>query len=70
MARYARKAALFPKIYSRDGFGKIRSVREFDDAITAPCFGYRDAQEYYGNGLRAQGSRKRTRSNANDYRAG
>jgi predicted alpha/beta-fold hydrolase len=47
MARYTRKAALFPKIYSRDGFGKIRTVREFDDAITAPCFGYRDAQEYY-----------------------
>jgi predicted alpha/beta-fold hydrolase len=22
-------------------------VREFDDAITAPCFGYRDAEEYY-----------------------
>jgi hypothetical protein len=47
MARYARKAALFPKVYSHDGFGKIRTVREFDDAITAPCFGYRDAQEYY-----------------------
>ncbi len=47
MARYTRKAALFPKIYSRDGFDRIRSVREFDDAITAPCFGYRDAQEYY-----------------------
>ncbi|HXN53230.1 MAG TPA: alpha/beta fold hydrolase [Candidatus Acidoferrum sp.] len=47
MARYARKAALFPEIYSRNGFGKIRSVRGFDDAITAPCFGYRDAQEYY-----------------------
>jgi predicted alpha/beta-fold hydrolase len=47
MARYTRKAALFPKIYSQDGFGKIRSVREFDDAITAPCFGFRDAQEYY-----------------------
>ena len=47
MARYARKAALFPKIYASNGFGKIRSVREFDDAITAPCFGYRDAQEYY-----------------------
>src|SRR6202030_110109 len=54
MARYARKAALFPKIYSRDGFGKIRSVRGFDDAITAPCFGYRDAQEYYD----AAGARK------------
>jgi uncharacterized protein len=54
MARYARKAALFPQIYSRDGLGKIRSVREFDDAITAPCFGYRDAQEYY----EAAGARK------------
>src|ERR1700737_572999 len=47
MARYARKAAEFPKIYSQNGFGKIGSVRQFDDAITAPCFGYRDAQEYY-----------------------
>lgn len=47
MARYWRKAALFPKIYSRDGLGAIRTVREFDDAITAPCFGYRDAQDYY-----------------------
>src|SRR6266851_8639344 len=47
MARYARKVALFPKIYSRNGLGKISSVRGFDDAITAPCFGYRDAQDYY-----------------------
>lgn len=54
MARYARKAALFPKIYSHDGFGEIRSVRQFDDAITAPSFGYRDAQEYY----EAAGARK------------
>jgi predicted alpha/beta-fold hydrolase len=54
MARYARKAALFPKIYSQNGFGKIRSVRGFDDAITAPSFGYRDAQEYY----EAAGARK------------
>ena len=54
MARYARKAAAFPKIYSQNGFGKIRSVRGFDDAITAPCFGYRDAQEYY----EAAGARK------------
>jgi predicted alpha/beta-fold hydrolase len=54
MARYQRKAALFPEIYSRDGVGRIRSVREFDDAITAPCFGYRDAQEYYD----AAGARK------------
>src|SRR5256714_7084142 len=47
MARYARKMELFPEKYTRDGLGKIRSVREFDDAITAPCFGYRDAEEYY-----------------------
>jgi len=47
MSRYARKAKLFPKRYPRDGFGRVRTVREFDDAITAPQFGYRDAQEYY-----------------------
>ena len=47
LARYARKAELFPQRYSRNGFGPIRTVREFDDAITAPSFGFRDAQEYY-----------------------
>jgi uncharacterized protein len=47
MARYARKMELFPERYRCDGLGRIRSVREFDDAITAPCFGYRDAEEYY-----------------------
>lgn len=47
LQRYALKAALFPQRYPRDGFGPIRSVREFDDKITAPNFGYRDAQDYY-----------------------
>lgn len=47
MARYQRKAMLFPDQYSRDGFGPIRTVRAFDDAITAPHFGYKDAEEYY-----------------------
>ena len=54
LARYARKVALFPQIYSHNGLGKIRTVREFDDAITAPSFGYCDAQEYY----EAAGARK------------
>jgi len=47
MARYARKAELFPERYPKNGFGAVRSVREFDDKITAPQFGYRDAQDYY-----------------------
>jgi predicted alpha/beta-fold hydrolase len=47
MTRYARKAKMFPDRYSQNGFARIRSVREFDDAITAPCFGFRDAEEYY-----------------------
>jgi hypothetical protein len=47
MSRYARKAKLFPERYRLDGIGPVRSVREFDDRITAPQFGYRDAQDYY-----------------------
>jgi predicted alpha/beta-fold hydrolase len=47
MARYARKQKMFPDRYPRNGFGAVRTVREFDDAITAPQFGYRDAEEYY-----------------------
>jgi predicted alpha/beta-fold hydrolase len=47
MDRYARKAKLFPDRYAKDGLGGIRTVREFDDAVTAQCFGYRDAEEYY-----------------------
>jgi uncharacterized protein len=47
LARYATKAALFPERYRKDGFGPIRTVREFDDLITAPQFGYRNAEEYY-----------------------
>jgi len=47
MERYQRKAELFPERYKRNGFGPIRTVREFDDEITAPYFGYKDAEEYY-----------------------
>lgn len=47
MAHYSKKAKLFPKQYSQNGFGPVRTVREFDDKITAPHFGYKDAQEYY-----------------------
>lgn len=47
LRRYSRKAELFPQRYSKNGFGPIRTVREFDDAITAPNFGFKDAQQYY-----------------------
>ncbi len=49
--RMLRKSELFPEIYSRDGLArdmkKIRTVREFDDRITARFCGFRDAADYY-----------------------
>ena len=47
LERYRRKAELFPDRYTKNGFGPIRTVREFDDRITAPAFGFKDAEEYY-----------------------
>ena len=54
MTRYQRKAEMFPARYAKDGFGKIATVREFDDAITAPQFGFKDAEDYY----QASGAKK------------
>ncbi len=47
MARYLRKSRLQPGRYPQNGFGAVRTVRQFDDVITAPCFGFKNAQEYY-----------------------
>jgi predicted alpha/beta-fold hydrolase len=45
------KARLFPKIYSANGWMQglngIRTVRDFDDAITAPFCGFASADDYY-----------------------
>lgn len=46
-ARLHRKARLFPGKFVFDGLDRVRTVREFDDAITAPHFGYHDADDYY-----------------------
>lgn len=46
-ARMRRKARLYPERYSLNGLDRVRSVREFDEVITAPNCGYRDADDYY-----------------------
>lgn len=45
--RYRRKVELYPERFRLDGLERVRSVREFDDVITAPYCGYRDAVDYY-----------------------
>ncbi len=45
--RLRYKARLFPGRHPLDGLARVRTLREFDDAITAPAFGYRDAADYY-----------------------
>jgi predicted alpha/beta-fold hydrolase len=46
MRRYRRKASLFPEIYSAE-VGPVRSVREFDERITAPYNAFAGADDYY-----------------------
>lgn len=49
--RILHKAGLFPDIYLTDGSAKrmrrVRSVREFDEKITAPFCGFAGADDYY-----------------------
>jgi uncharacterized protein len=47
LRRYRNKAALFPHIYTLNGIGPIRSLREFDDKIVARYCGFRDSSDYY-----------------------
>jgi uncharacterized protein len=48
MSRYERKAKLFPDRYvAARELQRVRTVREFDDVITAPSAGFRDAEDYY-----------------------
>jgi uncharacterized protein len=45
--RMRRKADSFPGRFPIDRLDGIRSVRAFDEAYTAPHFGFRDASDYY-----------------------
>jgi predicted alpha/beta-fold hydrolase len=42
-----RKARLFPEIYHRPSWRALRSLRDFDNEVTAPCCGFADADDYY-----------------------
>src|SRR6185312_5598743 len=46
MRRYKRKATLFPSVYARE-IGWPRSIREFDERITARYCGFTGADDYY-----------------------
>jgi len=47
-ARLRRRHGLMPALFSLDGLESVRSVYEFDDRITAPFFGFDNAERYYG----------------------
>jgi uncharacterized protein len=47
MRRFRRKAQLFPAIYSTDGIQTIKTIRQFDDRITARYSGFDGADDYY-----------------------
>jgi predicted alpha/beta-fold hydrolase len=47
MRRFRRKAELFPEIYKPEAVGAVRTIREFDDKITARFCGFSGADDYY-----------------------
>lgn len=52
--RIKRKAALYPSRYDTRYLRDVRSLREFDDQVTARYCGFRDAQDYYTRAAAAQ----------------
>jgi predicted alpha/beta-fold hydrolase len=46
-ARMRRKAALFPTVFDPRPLRRIWTVRQFDEAYTAPYHGFKDADDYY-----------------------
>ena len=56
--RMRRKAKLFPGKYNLSRMARVRTLREFDDVITAAYCGFRDAADYYAqsSALRVAGA--------------
>lgn len=46
-ARMKRKSAAWPGVFDLAPLGTVSSVRQFDEAFTAPHHGFRDAEDYY-----------------------
>jgi predicted alpha/beta-fold hydrolase len=42
-----KKARRFPDLASQDGIAALRTLEDFDNLITGPLHGFRDAQDYY-----------------------
>jgi predicted alpha/beta-fold hydrolase len=42
-----QKVERFPDLVAPDRFASLRTLEQFDDVITAPLHGYRDAVDYY-----------------------
>ena len=53
-ARMKRKAEIFPGVFDLSVLGNIRTVREFDNEITAPHCSYRSADDYYARASAAR----------------
>ncbi len=53
-AKTARRLADLPLDLSAERLGKLRTLRDYDDIVTAPLHGFRDAADYY---RRASGGR-------------
>lgn len=51
--RFRRKARLFPKVFDATRLRRIRSLREFDDRITAYYCGFTGADDYYARAAAA-----------------
>ena len=58
MRRFRRKTQLFPEQFRSQGMGPVRSLREFDDKITARFCGFTSADDYY---FRSSGARVASR---------
>jgi predicted alpha/beta-fold hydrolase len=45
--RLRRKARWWPGLFDQSKLAGVRTVRQFDEAFTAPYFGFRNASDYY-----------------------